>query len=567
MALVVLLIALFVLIPLLLVVVRSVLNGEGRFIGLANFARCFSTPSLRQSMVNTLAVGLITSAATVLLAFPFAYTVARTPVRVRRLFLVVGMLPLYAPTMLFGLGLIFLFGNQGLVTHGFFGRIPFSLDIGLYGRTGIVLAEIIATFPAAVLVLVVSLSNADRRLYEAASSLGASAYRTFWAVTIPACRLGLLSAASISFVLTVTDFGAPQVLGKRVTVLATDLYGQVVGLQDFGTGAAISLVLLIPTAIACGVELLLRRKQSAALTARSVPLTPHRRPVIDRAMTVYCALICSAIVIVVATPLVVSLVRNWPYSFSDPGRVRGSVFTLDHFDFASIADATGGGYQACFNTLLVAAVTAVAGTIAVFVTAYLVEKTGLASAVRATVRVLAVVPLGLPGLVLGLSFAVAFSPPRWGPVPNPVAGIYGTLWILVICNVVHFFGVGFLTASAAVKKLDDEFEHVAASLAVPAWRLLARVTIPICVPALLEIAVFNFVSTTTTISAVIFLQSTETPLASVSVVTLDDAGLTQSAAAMASLIVLGNVALRTAVSPFMRFCTTRASRWAIAAGS
>ena len=559
-ALLLLLVA-FVVGPLLTIGVRSVTDDGGAFVGLRNFARFCRGPALGRSVGNTLVVGAATAAAAVLLAFPYAYAIARTAAPFRKLFLVLGMLPLYGPTMLYGIGLVYLFGNQGLVTHGFFGRLPVTVDVHLYGLVGIVMAETVATFPLALLVLTVSLSHADRRLYDAAASLGASGPRTFWRVTLPGCRLGLANAAAVAFVLAATDFGAPQVLGAKVPVLATEVYAQVVGLQDFSTGAVVSLLLLVPTVLACGVEAIARRRQSAALTAGSVPIVPDRRPARDALLVAYCAAVAGAVLLVSLTPLFVSLVRNWPYSLSNPGTVPGGVFTTEHFNFGRVADATGGGMMAYLDTLEVAVATAVAGTAVAFVAAYLVEKTRVLPAARSAARALAMIPLGLPGLVLGLSFALLFSRARLGPVANPLARLYGTAGILVACNVVHFLGVAFLTASGALRQLDGEFEQVASSLGVSGWRLLVRVTLPVCAPAVLEIATYFFVSATTTVSAVIFLQSADTPLASVAVINLDDAGWTQSAAAMAVLILVGNVLARAAVEPVIRLVRRRTSRW------
>jgi iron(III) transport system permease protein len=150
----------------------------------------------------------------------------------------------------------------------------------------------------------------------------------------------------------------------------------------------------------------------------------------------------------------------------------------------------------------------------------------------------------LPGLSLGVAYVLLFSRDEIGGVPNPGAALYGTMALLVACNVVHFFGVSFLSATASMRQLDSEFEQAASTLGVPAWRLCEAVTVPWCAPTLLEIGVYQFVSAMTTVSALIFLYPGDLPLASVSVVHLDDAGLTQSAAAMCAMILLTNLAAR-----------------------
>jgi iron(III) transport system permease protein len=116
--------------------------------------------------------------------------------------------------------------------------------------------------------------------------------------------------------------------------------------------------------------------------------------------------------------------------------------------------------------------------------------------------------------------------------------------ILVINTVAHFYTVSHLTAVTALKQLDAEFEAVGASLKVPFWTTLWRVTIPVCSPAILDIFVYLFLNAMTTVSAVIFLYSTDTKLASIAVVNMDEAGFTAAAAAMAMTIVASSALLK-----------------------
>jgi iron(III) transport system permease protein len=103
--------------------------------------------------------------------------------------------------------------------------------------------------------------------------------------------------------------------------------------------------------------------------------------------------------------------------------------------------------------------------------------------------------------------------------------------------VAHFYTVAHITALTALKQIDPEFESVSASLKVPFWRTFRRVTVPICMPSILDIAVYLFVNALTTVSAVIFLYGADTKLASIAIVHMDEAGVTSGAAAMATVIV------------------------------
>ncbi len=175
--------------------------------------------------------------------------------------------------------------------------------------------------------------------------------------------------------------------------------------------------------------------------------------------------------------------------------------------------------------------TAVFGTALVFVGAYLQEKTQGGGALRGAVRMLSMLPMAVPGLVLGLGYIFFFNAPG-----NPLNGLYQTLTLLTLCTVVHFYTTGHLTAVTALKSLDAEFESVSASLKVPFYKTFWRVTLPICTPALVDIARYFFVNAMTTISAVVFLYSPETKVASIAILNLDEAGDTGAAAAVALLI-------------------------------
>ena len=539
---VVVLLGLFVLAPTGMLLARSLSDDDGAWVGLRNFARYLSNTRLLESLRNTALVVSVSSTVAVSLSFVYAFALTHSRMPLRRTFRVIALLPLYAPTMLFGIGLVYLFGNQGLFTHGLFGRLPFGIDIGLYGPVGIILAETLVIFPAALLVLLAALGGADGRLYEAAETMGASKPRTFLAVTLPACRFGLVSAASVAVILATTDFGAPKIVGGQTNVLAVDVYQQVAGQNDLSMGAAVSVLLLAPTALAFAADRIVRRRQTSALTSRSTPYTPPVNRVRDGVLLAFCTLVAGAILAVVLTPVLVAFVNNWPYSLT--GEAPGPVMSLKHFDLGEGGASTYGGMPAYFNSLRMATYTAVTGTALAFIAAYLFEKLRPMPAVRKAGYFLALLPLGLPGLSLGVAYVLLFSRAELGGVPNPAAALYGTMALLVACNVVHFFGVSFLSATTALRQLDSEFEQAAATLGVPAWRLFATVTAPWCAPTLLEIAVYQFVSAMTTVSALVFLYSGDLVPASVSVVRLDEAGLTQSAAAICALILLTNLCAR-----------------------
>jgi iron(III) transport system permease protein len=142
-------------------------------------------------------------------------------------------------------------------------------------------------------------------------------------------------------------------------------------------------------------------------------------------------------------------------------------------------------------------------------------------------------------MVLGLAYIFFFNHPA-----NPLNGFYRTLTLLMVNTVVHFYTVAHLTALTALKQMDPEFETVAASLKQPFYRTFWRVTVPVCLPAILDLGIYLFVNAMTTVSGVVFLWGPGTELASVAVLNMDDAGQIASSAAMAMMIFYTNVAAR-----------------------
>lgn len=548
-----------VILPLFQLLSKSLTDQRGIFVGLENFLHYFRTPALSISLYNSLFVSVLTTGISVTLGFLYAYALTRTTIPGKAFFRAIALLPLFSPTLLNGITLVYLFGKKGLVTTGLFGffekslGIKLAVDIGLYGPVGIVIAEAFYAFPQAMLILSIALRMTDARLYEASESLRASKVRTFLTVTVPGIKYGLISATFVSFILSFTDFGAPKVVGGNYNVLATDIYKQVIGQQNFVMGATVSVVLLIPTVIAFILDRISQRRQVALIAAKSVPLVPKPHPIRDGIFLAFCALIALLLAGFLATAVFASLVKVWPYDLS---------LSLQHYNFRNVG---GGGYPAFFNSIRMAFYSSVAGTVVTFAGAYLIEKSKGMLWLRQGAYFLSILPLALPGLVIGLSYIFFFNQPAWHILglefSNPFNVLYGTMAILVLSNIVHFYTVSFLTATTALKQLDREFEAVSESLGVPFYKTFFRVTAPVCMPAILEIGMYYFVSSMATLSAVIFLYSADIPLATVAVANMDDAGDIAEAAAMSVLIVLTNIAARILYGVLTKGVQRRTQAW------
>jgi iron(III) transport system permease protein len=513
--------------PLAAILMRALQTREGAFAGLANFAQYFALGSFVNSIGTTLQFAVLTTLITVPLAFVFAYAIQRSCIPGKAVWRNVAMIPILAPSLLAAISFIYLFGNQGAFKFvlGWFGLTT------IYGMPGMVLAMSFSAFPHAVMILLAGLALSDARLYEAADSLGTSEFRKFMTITLPGARYGLISAAMVVFTMTVSEFGVPKVIGGNTSVLAIDVYKQVIGQQNFQIGAVVGLILLVPALVAFAIDHAVRGRQKALLSARSVAYSPSPSRLRDALLLAFVVLMSAVLLLIVGMAVFGSLAKVWPYNLS---------LTLNHYTYGF---EEAGVDHAYVNSLKMAAWCALFGAAVTFAGAYGLEKTGRDKTrgfdwLRPLIHLQAMMPMAVPGMVLGIGYILFFN-----SLANPLNFLYGTMTILVLATIAHFYSSSHLTAVTALKALDNEFESVSASLKVPFYRTFWRVTVPVCLPSIIDISRYYFVNAMTTISAVVFLYSPKTTLASISILHMEEAGAIGPAAAMATLIVATSAAV------------------------
>lgn len=531
------LLCIFLLLPIGTLLAGSVRDELGQ-LGWGRFAEFAATPGMGAAVWNTLWVAIVVTLITVPLAFLYAYAIQRACVPWSGLWRLIGLSALLGPSLVGAISFIQWFGTQG-VLKSWLG------EHSVYGPIGIIMATVYASFPHALMILVVALATADGRLFEAADALSASRWRKFTSVTLPGARYGLISAALVVFSYSVSEFGIPKVIGGNFSVLAVEIYVQVIGQHNFGRGAVVALVLLIPVLVAFGVDWQVQRRQQASLTARAVPYVPRPDWRRDLPLLLYCAVLAIVMLAILGMAAYTSLVSFWPYNLK---------LTLNHYVYG-LAEA--GVLDAYLNSLKLALLTTAVGTPFIFGTAYLLEKTHTRPLwIHPFLRGMAALPMGVPGLVLGIGYILFFNHPD-----NPLNGLYHTLALMVVANVVHYYTSCHLTALTALKSIDREFEAVSASLKVPQFVTFWRVTLPLCLPAVLDISRYLFINAMTTVSALVFLYASHTLPASVSILNLDEAGELGPAAAMATLIVLTSIVVSLLFALASHFLTRRHQAW------
>ena len=498
--------------PLLTLLHKSLSDHDGSFAGLKNFFTIMSTPGLSGAIRHTLFVGCIVMLITVMMAFTVAYGLARTRMAGSRAASLVCMLPLFAPSLFPAVGLIYLLGAQGVCRNLLFGH-------DLQGPIGIVLGSVMYCLPHAVLLCLTTLRSIDPNLYEAARTLGIGPWRRFCSITFPHARYGVISAGLVAFILTITDFGIPKVLGGDYSMLATEIYKQVLGMHNFSLGASVSLVLMLPALGAFFLDAWARKKQ-ARMFAKSVDRPLERKTGRDFAFTLWVWCILCALMAVFGMVIWGSFISFWPYDFS---------FTLRNYDFSVM----GGSAAPFLTSILLALGVAVMGPAVMFLGAYCVERCKLPAFFAGLYRIFSMIPMSVPGTVLGLAYIFAFNrADAWHD------RIYGSLFLLVMNTTIHFYTVGHLTFAAALQKLNPEYEAVGFTSGVPRKVTFFRVIMPLSARSFLEVSSYMFVNAVTTISAVLFLYTPSIMPASVFMLQVNETGNTAAAAAAGAIIMV-----------------------------
>ena len=502
----------FMLFPLLAILKLSFFKG-GEFavanFTLANFQRYFTTAYTVRALWHSLYVSIVTMIIVTVIIFFFAYGMTRTTIAGKGFFRNIIMMPLVAPSIVQALALIYLFGRNGLITAHLI-RTEWSI----YGPIGIIISEVLYCLPHAYVILYTTLSAVDIRLDEAAESLGATPFKVFTRITLPSARYGILSAAALTFNLTITDFGNPVVIGGNYNVLATEIYAQVTNLYRFDLGAAISIILLVPSLMAFIFNYYISRKTFSMISGAAKPVIPPSRPLKKISFTVFCSLISFGIILIFVIVVLGSFVKVWPYDWS---------LTFGHYHFPSIA-----GYSALWTSVWVSLVVGIVGAFITLVAAYVMETRK--PLFKQFIYLLSVMPAAIPGLVMGLGYILAFNKPYYF--------FYGTPWIVVINTIICNFTLGILSGISNLRNIDPSIEEASISLGGDTLRTFFRIIFPLSRVAFFQNFLYFFMRSMTTISAVIFLVSATVHLAAIEIIMLDNDGWTASANAMCTCIIL-----------------------------
>lgn len=505
---------LFVIYPLFSVFRTSILDEEGNFIGLANYIRFFGNPYFREVFYNTLFICSLATTGALIIGTIFAYGMTRTNIPGKPLFMITGILPMITPPFINAFAFILLFGRVGIINNILSQLFGFKFII--YGWHGVVISQILTTFPLAYLITSAAFSGLDRSMEDSAQDLGARDLRVFFTITLPLITPALFTAALLVFMTNLSAFGAPALLGGGLSVLAVESVMQTLGVMDWGMGTTISVILLTPSFILFYLQSIYRRKRSY-VTITGAPAFAELRPTPGKIKWPIFGLCCTISLVVIVLYIVIVL-----GGFAKVWGVDSSL-TLNHYRlvFANT-------WRSIVNSLWMASVGAFMATLVGMVIAYLVVRRSFLG--RKLMDFLGTLPYAVPGTMMGLGFVVAYN--------QPPLILTGTAAILIIDYTFRRMPFGFRTGIANLKQIDVSLEEASANLGARWIYTFRRVVLPLMRPAFVAGITYAFIRAITELTSTIFLVTPRWRVMSVDIYNLVESGSLGPAAAMSTILVL-----------------------------
>jgi spermidine/putrescine transport system permease protein len=219
-------------------------------LSLENYARLVDTLYLR-ILTYSLGVGLATTALTIIIGYPLAYFIARSPARQRPIYLFLILVPFWTNFIIRIYAWIMILRTEGLLNQVLLGLglIKAPLEV-LYTPTAVLIGMVYEFLPFMILPLYTSLEKIENAQLEAAADLGAPPWKAFLRVTLPLSVPGMIAGSILVFIPAMGMFVVPDLMGGAKTVLVGNVIrNQFLTSRDWPFGAAASMLLMILTLV------------------------------------------------------------------------------------------------------------------------------------------------------------------------------------------------------------------------------------------------------------------------------------------------------------------------------
>ena len=473
----------FLALPMISVLMKS-FTGNGEAVSLAHYVEVLTGRGFLRALGNSMVISICSALITTVLAFILAYAIHYTNLGKRYKWLIskAAILPMLLPTITYGFAIIYSFGKQGLLTK-LFGRQLFDI----YGFNGLLLGYVVYTLPIAFTLINNAMGYIDKRFMIVSRLMGDSPLQTF-RMTILIPLLGTLATSFIqTFFLCFTDFGIPASVGGQYEVVASVLYEEMLGsIPNFGNGAVVALVMIIPSVVSITVLHILEKYNVRYNKISPIELKKGVKRDVVFAFLSGAIIVCTLCMFVVM--FVTPFIEEWPYRMN---------FTMEHVQAVFEDRQLYGVYV---NSVMVAVITALAGTLISYGGALVTARSTVSSRLKKVIDSIALVTNTIPGMVIGLAYLFVFT---GTPLQN-------TFPIIIICNIVHFFSTPYLMMKNSLSKMNASWETTAMLMGDNWLKTIVRVVTPNALSTLLEVFSYYFVNAMVTVSAVVFIAGART---------------------------------------------------------
>ncbi|MDJ0781599.1 MAG: iron ABC transporter permease [Desulfosarcinaceae bacterium] len=514
---------------------RHVLMDKAGALAPFTFFRIITSFGVGRVIGNTLLLAVSVATATTICGLIFALYAVRATTRLRYLIRIFYILPIITPPFVVGMSLILLFGRAGMVNdalvflfgpQGLFipeGGAPLFERSGyIYGFTGIFLAQVLSLTPVSYMVISGMLASVNPAMEEASLTMRAGRWETLWHVTLPLLRPGIANAFLLNLISSAADFGNPLVLGGEYDVLSTEIYFSIAGAQlDFAKAAGLGLVLLT---LSLTVFYIQKRwvGERSYVTVTGVETAGNVTPLpkgLQRSMTLFVGVWFLLVGVLYVSIFLGGFVKQWGADYT---------LTLAHHLELWSKGFSSGAWPSFIHSLLYALVAAPLTTLVGVLVAYILTRKQFLG--RGIIDFGTVLIFAIPGTVTGVAYILAFN--------TPPIELTGTAAILIITMAIRAMPVGIRGGMSALSQISTSLEEASLLQRAGSRKTIRFVLLPLLKPTIISSMAYSFIRAMTTVSAVIFLATAGTDVATTYILSRVESGDTGVAVAYGSVLIL-----------------------------
>ena len=461
--------------------------------------------------------------------FGLAFALYTTRIARRTAFIgkIFSILPIVTPPFVVGLGVTLMLGRSGYVTEFLSTNFGFTNHNWLYGFNGIAIAQILAFAPISFMILDGALKSVHPSIEEASYTLRANRYQTFYNIIFPLLRPALANSFLIVFIQSLADFSNPLVLGGSFDVIATQIYFYIAGSQlDYASASTLgSMLLIFSLAIFIIQYLWIGNRSYVTVSGKSYRGDVQELPAGLKYTIIF--MLGSWVIFnlsLYGSIFYGSFTVNWGVDYT---------LTLKNYAMLFGQGLSDGAWPSLINTLIYAGIAAPLTAIFGLLIAYIVVRKDFQG--KKSLEFLTMLCFAVPGTVAGVSYILAFN--------NAPMYITGTSIIVVISMVMRDLPIGMRAAIAGLGQLDKSLDEASLSLKGSSWKTLWYIVLPLLKSALLSALVTSFVRAMTTVSAIIFLVTADTRVATAYILNRVEDGEYGIAIAYGSILIVVMMAI------------------------